>query len=687
MRSSEASAAQDAVSAGPARWGEPGRRVVWGWELALLPLCAVSVGYSLWMALGQAHVGSVAVDPLDVGLAVAVVSWAVVLFRKGIVDPTPTTWLAAACIVGVLCTPVLIGLAQGHDWQSVFRDGRVAASYSLLAIAPQLLKDRRSAERLMVMIMGLTTAAAGFAAASLLFGWHWQSGLAAVPTSFGIINRGYGLPSAIPWYCVGTLLCLAYVAFSEGSRGRKTAVGVAGIALAGVTLATLVRSNYVALLAGLLPILAAAIVQRGGVRSFVRWLGFRRAAGAALVVLACAVALGLTQPRFLSVFTQRAASIVESGTSSGADHNRQLRVLALDAGARSAVEAPLGVGYGWRGAGRRMPTLSERTVAYFSSHSSFAWSGFYLGAIGSFIFCLGCVPLVRRVLKGLVVERRVWWVSVAVVSGGVAMLAQSVGAAVLFADPETYAMVPVLLAAGLVVTRLDVTPIPAGVVAPEPALSERRRSFRYFMKVMRGSLGKPFALAVVATVASVGLVAAAAIVLALSATGQTLTIGTTVYGQPPRLVIATTAVATSEGAKVVTFNGMNSFWPKIPVWTVPTAGSASADIRVMRTGSYRVAFSALGTPADGVGPLVRLTVDGVSRGGLTHVGYYPSTYGCTLPLFRGSHRISVVYLNGLYGPGTDGQYRNLWLESITIDSLGGSAVAVLARPAMVQRRQ
>ena len=673
-------AEEEAVNAG-ARRGELGLRAGWSWELSLLPLCVASVGYSLWMALGQAHVGSVAVDPLDVGLAVAFVAWAVVLFRRGIVDPTPTVWLAAVCIVGVLCTPVLIGFAQGHDWQSVLREARVAASYSLLAIAPQLLKDRRSAERLMLMLMGLTIAAAGFAFASLVFGWQWQSGLAQVPTSFGIVNRGYGLPSAIPWYCVGALLCLAYAFFADGDRWWRGGAGVAGIGLSGVTIATLVRGNYVALLAGLLAILAAAIVQRGGVRSFVCWLGWRRATGAALIVLVAAVALGLTQPRFVSILTQRAASVVETGTSAGADHNRQLRVLALDAGAKSAVEAPLGVGYGWRGDGQNIPTLSERTVAYFGSHSSFAWAGFYLGVVGSMIIFLGCLPLVRRELKGLGGKGDVWWVSAAVVSAGVALLAQSIGAAVLFADPETYAMVPVLLAAGLVATRLDATSIHLEVGGGTP--SERRLSFLRFKQAMRDSLAGPWALAWVAAAASAVFIAAAAIVLVMTSSGQTLAMGTTVYGRPPRLVIAPAAAAITDAGRVVGLAGENSYWPKVPVWYMPTSGSASAVVRVGKTGPYLITLNAFGTPADDVGPLVGLSVDGVARGQAVYIGYYPFSYAWTLPLLRGSHTIRVTYLNDAT---IDGQYRNLYVESVTIESLGGSAAARLVRPAKVRQQ-
>jgi len=86
----------DAVKARLARWGERGPHGAWGWELALLPLCTASVGYSLWTALGQAHVGPVAIDPLGIGLAIALAFWAVLWLREGIVDATPTTWLVHA---------------------------------------------------------------------------------------------------------------------------------------------------------------------------------------------------------------------------------------------------------------------------------------------------------------------------------------------------------------------------------------------------------------------------------------------------------------------------------------------------------------------------------------------------------------------------------------------------------------
>lgn len=676
------------MKAGPAGRGDSRLLGAWSWEIALLPLCVASVGYSLWAALGQVHVGPVAVDPLDIGLAIALVSWAVLLLKEGIVDPTPTTWLAAVCLVGVLCAPVLIGFAQGHDWQSVFRDARVAATYSLIAIAPQLLRDRRAAERLILVIVGLTIAAAAFAAASLLFGWQWQSGLAQVPTSYGIVNRGYGLPSALPWYCLCVFFCLAYAFFSPATRWRKRAAGVAGIGLAAVTIATLVRSNYVALVVGLLAILAAAVVQRRGVRSFTRWLGWRRATGAALIVLVPAVVLGLAQPRFLSILAQRATSVVRTGTSSGADHNRQLRVIAFDAGAKSAVEAPFGVGYGWRGDGPRMPTLTERAIAYFGSHSSFAWAGFYLGVVGSIIFLLGCVPLVRRLIKGLVDRRDIWWVSVAVVSGGVALLAQSVGAGVLFSNPETYAMVPIVLAAGLVATRLDAATIQMGASSEQPA-SERMLSFRRFTRAMRVSLQRARSLSTGAALASMVFVAATATVLLITASGHAIVVGTTVYGQPPRLVIVPTgAPGTKVGGKfggtIETLTGSNSHWPVIPIWYMPRSGSVSAVVRIRRTGPYVVTLNASGTPAAGVGPLVVLTVDGSVKGKPAYIGYYSRPYAWTTWLPQGTHQIGVAYLND----ATIGEeYRDLYVESLTVDSLDGSPAATLVRaPIVLQQR-
>ncbi len=267
------------MKAGLARRGEPGSRGAWGWEFALSPCVQRPSGYSLWFALGQVHAGPVAVDPLDIGLAVALASWAVLCSERGSSMPLRRRGWLPVCLVGVLFRAGMIGFAQGHDWQSVLRDARVAACYSLLAIAPQLLKDRRSAERLVLFIIGLTIAAAAFAGASLLFGWHWQSGLAQVPTSYGVVSRGYGLPSALPWYCLGVLFCfglcflLRWRSLAEARRGR------AGFGLAGVTLSTLVRSNYVGLPPALLRSSVAALAQRGGVRSFARWLGWRRAAG------------------------------------------------------------------------------------------------------------------------------------------------------------------------------------------------------------------------------------------------------------------------------------------------------------------------------------------------------------------------------------------------------------------------
>lgn len=645
----------------------------WGWELALIPICVASIGYSLWTAAGEAHVGPVTIDPLDVGLVVALALCGALWLKYGIVDRTPTTWLAAVCLVSVLLAPALIGFAQGHEWQSIFRQARVSAYYLLIVVAAQLLRDRRSAERLMLAIIGITIAAAAFAAASLVFGWHWQSRLAEVPTSYGIVSRGFGLPSALQWYCLASLFCFAYALFSDGGPGRRRAVGLAGVGLVALTAITLVRANYVALPAGLVVILLVAVAQRGGWRATARSLGWRRSVGVAGLVLIVVVGLGLAQPRDLSIFVQRAASVVESGTSSGADHNRELRVLALQMGVRSAVGAPLGVGYGWGGSGRETPSLTDDTVGYFAGLDGFAWAGIYLGVIGTVVFCIGLVVLVLRLLTGLTTGEG-WWVSAAIVSGGVALVAQSLGAAVLFGNPGTYAMVPILLAVGLLPTRArtDSDAVsPRTESLPEAAAPTRRTSRiepPHLVKVILTSSPRSWLLARVAALSGVCVVVAAAILLASGLAGHAVSLGATVYGQPPGLLFA-------PGIGRVDVNGTvieqaREYWPPVPVWFIRSGGLAlAAYVRVTQNGPYAITLNAYGSLADGVAPLVSLTVDNATQGKPQHVGTWPLSYVWHVSMLRGIRRVGVTYLNGVVIAGQD---RNLFVESLAINSLAGS---------------
>jgi hypothetical protein len=637
----------------------------WGWELALLPLCVASIGYSLWTAVGQAHIGPVTVDPLDVGLVIALVCWGALWFKYGTVDRTPTTWLVAVCLVSVLLAPVLIGFAQGHEWQSIFRQARVTACYSLIAIAPQFLRGRRSAERLLLAIIGITIAAAAFAAASLVFGWHWQSGSAQVPTSYGIVSRGYGLPSALPWYCLGSLFCFAYALFSDGGPRRRMAVGLAGVGLVAVTAITLVRSNYVALPAGLAVILLVAVVQRRGWRATVRWLGWRRIAGVAGLVVIIVVGLWLAQPRDLSIFTQRAASLVESGTSSGADYNRELRVVALETGARSAVDAPLGVGYGWGGSGLRTPSLVDDTVSYYGGHSGFAWAGLYLGVTGTVVFCIGLAVLVLRLLGGLA-TREGWWVSAAIISGGVALVAQSIGVAVLFSSSETYAMVPILLALGLLPTRtqadFDIASPRTGSSPETAAPTKRRRGTErlHLVKMVTTSTSGSWLLARIAAVSGVCVLGAAAIVLASGLAGHTVLLGAAAYGQPPGLRFAPGVGRGDVDGKVI--EQVRQYWPPVPVWHMRTAGSLSTYVRVRRNGPYAITLNAYEAYAGGVAPLVGLEVDDTTQGRPQYVGFYPYSYVWRVSMLRGVHKVSVNCLNGA---------DILLVESLAINSLAG----------------
>lgn len=652
----------------------------WGWEAALIPMCLASVGYSAFVAPGQLVIGALTIEPTDVAFVIALVCAAIAYYREGMRDVAATTWLCTVTLMLLFLFPVLIGLTQGHHWETALRPARLGLYWSLLVLVPALVASRASAERLLLALSATAVGAGVLAVVSFLAGWAWLgSGRDTVPTSQGVVVRGFGLPSALPWYCLGALLCLSYALFSSAGRYARIVVGAGGVFLAAITIATLGRGNYLALVFGLLAIGVLAVVKYGSVRALLGAIGWRRLLSTLAVLIVCIGIVGAIRPSYFSLVIERTASVFETGTSYGADFNRELRTSGMREGLRSAVEAPLGIGYGWGDAQRKLPRLSERTVAYYGTHSGIAWVGLYLGIAGAVILFMAAVPVVVRLAWGCSGGRSMWWGSVAVASLIVALVAQSAGSAVLFGTPETLGMIPIIVGLGFLLTRVDPASLSpsrrAGFALPRAAYdipeqtsaSAIRRAWATLTSV-QGLLAR------IAAVAGMCLVAFGGVLWAVSSTGRAVRVGSTLYGQVPTLVVHPGASGVSSEARVIQVT--RSFAGSIDLWYLAQAGSVTAYVAAYTDGEYEIRLSAYGTLAGGKGPAVMLRVDDTVVEPIADVAVRPLEHTWRVPLDAGVHRIAFDYVNDAV---IEGQDRNLFVESFSIAALQGTQRPTLSK--------
>lgn len=414
----------------------------WRLLLATIPLLVGALLYQPLSELGL-RAGSITIEPIDLPLLIALgVGLPEAIRRRHSYWRTPET-AAFIGIALVFLAPVFIGLAAGNDWQSVFRDARLFVAYiSFFAILP-LINDRRQITLLLWVVFWLVVVAAGFGAVAWVAGMEWASGMSVVPTKKGDLSRGFGWWSAMPWYPLGVVIGMAFVAMTDRALLRRASVLALSAFLLGSSLATLVRSQLVGVVFGAVCVLVLTVLLR-------RDLGWRRLLlrGTAIVAVLAAAGAGfawLLSPPSFEVLGERTASIVSStASSSGASTNRDLRLVAIAGSAEFAVSHPFGAGYGRPAEGVGM---QDYVQSYWSSHSGLAWPLFRLGWPGFALAAAAAVVLLISVFRGL--GRRasgLAWCPTATLGCVVALLGESVGASYPFAQMYTYPLVPLLLA-------------------------------------------------------------------------------------------------------------------------------------------------------------------------------------------------------------------------------------------------
>ena len=119
-----------------------------------------------------------------------------------------------------------------------------------------------------------------------------------------------------------------------------------------------------------------------------------------------------------------------------------------------------------------------------------------------------------------------------------------------------------------------------------------------------------------------------------------------------------------------------------PGVTFATVGSASAEVEFPETGRYVCGILARGTPADGIWPSCRVSIDGEPLGVAGVEGDSWQTVTCFGQVEKGRHEVSVAFINDGGNPQRR-EDRNLFVDKVLIarDEPGGAAF--LTNPAAV----
>ena len=420
------------------------RRPLLGWPA--IGIVSMMLGAALFQPLGQIGplvVGGITVEPIDMGLfCVCAVMLLESLIRTEW-KPLPRPVWPMVTLILVLAWPIVVGFYAGNAFQSVMFQGRVAAYYVLFFAYWQLIPTKRIAANLLHTMVGIAVIAAAYGLLTHILGWQWQAGWSSVPTSQGNISRGYGWWSAMPWYVWGAIICAAYSWLSSASTGRRVVMACISGLLVVSTLSTFIRGDLVGIVLGF------CFVAFVGLRPSATWRRAVKRLWVGLPVIALVVILGVglaysANKAYVSVVIERAMSIVGASQSapSTAQVTAEIRIHAMSGGLRSAVNAPLGIGYGYPPG--READLAD--VNYLAGHNALAWAGYFYGLVGLGVLVLCFIGISLHFRRIVASEHEYGWAATAAVAILVAILGQSVGAAYFFGSPEVYVLVPIFLA-------------------------------------------------------------------------------------------------------------------------------------------------------------------------------------------------------------------------------------------------
>jgi hypothetical protein len=415
-----------------------------GWPaIGIVPMMLVAALFQPLSQISPVAVGTITVEPIDVGLFCVFVVVLLESLSRTEWKPVPRPMWPMVTLILVLAWPIVVGSYKGNGFQSVMYQGRVAVYYVLFFAYWQLIPSKRVAANLLHTMTGIAVIAAAYGLLAHIAGWQWQNSMSTVPTSQGTLSRGYGWWSAMPWYVWGAIIAGAYSWLSSASSGRRIVMACVSGLLVVSSLSTLIRGDVIGMVLGFCVVAFVGLRHSGTWRSAVKRLWVALPVIALVVILGAGLAYS-TNKAYVSAVSERAMSIVgaSQSTSSGAQATRELRINAMSSGLRSAVQSPLGIGYGYPLG--RVVDLAD--VNYLAGHNLIAWAGYFYGLVGLGVIVLCFIGISLHLRRVVADEREHSWAATAAVAILVAMLGQSMGAAYFFGSPHVYVLVPIILA-------------------------------------------------------------------------------------------------------------------------------------------------------------------------------------------------------------------------------------------------
>jgi hypothetical protein len=300
----------------------------------------------------------------------------------------------------VLLVPIVVGLAEGHVWQTVLRDARAPYYFVLSLAVISFVQDEQAMRKLLVTFLVVGTVSLAWAYVVWTFKIPVSTSLGYQLLTTGRVTRHFGYHSSHVLLLVCVLLLVNYL-FLPGGKGSTKVEAIVGALLFAVGLAlTLIRGLFIGMIFGLV---VTVLIQKGKARAVVLLF-------LCLFVGITALLVHISSPDTIREIekmplVERYVSIVDpSVTTKESQDSAEGRLTGIGAAAKRIETQPLlGAGYGER---RRAVNEKDIVDPIYSVvvHSSMSWMLYRTGYVGSIFLVVCLLTFFVRGIKSFMVS-------------------------------------------------------------------------------------------------------------------------------------------------------------------------------------------------------------------------------------------------------------------------------------------
>ena len=306
----------------------------------------------------------------------------------------------------VLLVPIVVGLAEGHVWQTVLRDARAPYYFVLSLVVISFVQDEQAMRKLLVTFLVVGTISLVWAYLVYAFKIPVSTTLGYQLLTTGRVTRHFGYHSSHVLLLVCVLLLVNYLFLPGGKRSTKVEAIVGALLFAVGLALTLIRGLFIGMIFGLA---VTVLIQK------------RKTRAVAMLVLCLFVGITALLVHISSPDTireiermplvERYVSIVDPSVSTKeSQDSAEGRLTGIGAVAKRIETQPLfGAGYGER---RRAVTENDIIDPIYSVvvHSSMSWMLYRAGYLGTSLLIVCLLTFFVRGLRSFVVrgKDRLW---------------------------------------------------------------------------------------------------------------------------------------------------------------------------------------------------------------------------------------------------------------------------------------